>query len=347
MAVRVDHDGAYRREDSGYTAPVSDPAMNQREDEPGGLPRLPARPPVSHKGTFGTVLVLGGRAGAARGSEPQSGPVMIGAPAFAATAALRAGAGLVKMLVPRPIAGSALEICPSATAIGLPVDTEGVILPSAAAEVLDRELLTASALVVGPGLGNGDAAEQLVYRILQHDEAPLVVDADALNAMAGMGLNGHTLKARAVLTPHPGEFARLAHGLKISHSPIDPGARPEACAAMARALGCIVALKGAGTVVSDGHRTWVCSRGHPCLATGGTGDVLAGLIGGLIAQFLLPRGPPLGKAGGLDLYDCARIGVEAHARAGEAWAGAHHASAGLLATELAGLLPEELEQMRG
>ncbi|MFT5424416.1 MAG: hydroxyethylthiazole kinase-like uncharacterized protein yjeF [Phycisphaerales bacterium] len=273
---------------------------------------------------------------------------MIGAPALAATAALRAGAGLVKMLVPQPIAGPALEICPSATAIGLAVSPGGSLDASAAAEVLDRELPSASALVIGPGMGTGDAVEQVVYRALQQDEVPVVVDADALNAMAQLNLTGHGLGARAVLTPHPGEFARLARGLKIPQSPTDPETRPEACAAMARALGCVVVLKGAGTVVSDGHRTWVCDRGHPCLATGGTGDVLAGLIAGLVAQFLSPRGQPAGEGGaGLDLYDCARVGVESHARAGEAWAAAHHASAGLLAAELAGLVPAELERMRG
>jgi NAD(P)H-hydrate repair Nnr-like enzyme with NAD(P)H-hydrate dehydratase domain len=105
-------------------------------------------------------------------------------------------------------------------------------------------------------------------------------------------------------------------------------------------LGCIVVLKGAGTVVSDGINTWTCTRGHACLGTAGTGDVLAGVIAGLVAQHAS------GPARTLSLFDVARISVQAHAIAGEQWARTHDASAGLLAPELAELIPHELEELR-
>ncbi|QKK07339.1 MAG: hypothetical protein HND58_03690 [Planctomycetota bacterium] len=155
----------------------------------------------------------------------------------------------------------------------------------------------------------------------------------------------------------PGEFRRLARALKIAHDPTDTAQRPLAAEALAQRLGCVVVLKGAGTVVSDGQRTWVCPHGHPCLATAGTGDVLSGVIAGLVAQWVRPPDPMLAKlpeqarralggasAGGgdatLDLFDAARAGVVVHALAGERWAAAHDASAGLLAAELAALVPE-------
>jgi NAD(P)H-hydrate repair Nnr-like enzyme with NAD(P)H-hydrate dehydratase domain len=99
-------------------------------------------------------------------------------------------------------------------------------------------------------------------------------------------------------------------------------------------------LKGAGTVVSDGIKTWTCKHGHPCLGTAGTGDVLSGLLGGLIAQFAADENGPL------SLYDAARIAVQAHAIAGEQWARDRGAAAGLLAAELADELPRVLEGMR-
>ena len=111
-------------------------------------------------------------------------------------------------------------------------------------------------------------------------------------------------------------------------------------------LGCIVVLKGAGTVVTNGQETWVCPWGHACLATAGTGDVLTGLIAGLLAQHA-GGGPGRGQGRGMSPLDLARIGVEAHARAGEAWAAGHGAQAGLLAEELADLLPGVLEGLRG
>jgi NAD(P)H-hydrate epimerase len=278
---------------------------------------------------------------------------MVGAPALVARAALRAGAGLAKVLAPEPVLDTVLSLIPSATGRALPVDERGDIVPHLAAEIFDDAADQADALVVGPGLGRGDGARALVHRVMGQPDRPVIADADALTLLAATPDFALDLRAPAVLTPHPGEFARLAAALRIDADPVNPDARPAAAERLAQRLGCVVVLKGAGTVVTDGLRTWVCERGHACLATAGTGDVLAGLIAGLIAQFV-PSGPraigsvtlahPPGRP--LDLFDAARLGVQAHALAGEQWASSGRADAGLLAEELADGLSAVLTLMR-
>lgn len=308
------------------------------------LVRLPARDAQGHKGTFGTVVVVGGCAEWNR-------PRMIGAPALVARAALRSGAGLCRVLVPEPIVDDVVVLMPSAVGVGLAVDDEHTIIPHEAAEVFDRETGSARAVVIGPGLGNSPATHPIVLRAVQQDAIPVVVDADALNTLAQTPEFWRDLRATAILTPHPGEFRRLAEPLKITHDPTVEAQRPLAAEAMAQRLGCVVVLKGAGTIVTDGHRTWRCAVDCPALATGGTGDVLAGLIGGLVAQFVQsPHAVLAAHRSGtpvFDAYEAARLGVQAHANAGERWVAAHHASGGLLASELADLLPECLERLRG
>lgn len=310
------------------------------------LPPLPTRDPAGHKGVFGTVLVIGGCA--------RPGARMIGAPALAARSALRAGAGLVKILAPEPVLDGVLAMTPSATGRALPVDDSGDLIPHLAAEVFDELSEHAEAVVIGPGLGEGEGARSLTLRALGLTERPVIADADALNLLSSTLGYAQDLRAPAILTPHPGEFRRLAQALRITADPTDPATRPGAAERMAQRLGCVVVLKGAGTVVSDGLRTWVCGRGHACLGTAGTGDVLAGLIGGLAAQFVAPGARAIGgfelprpKLKPLDLFDAARLGVEAHAIAGERWSESRGADAGLLAQELADELPAVLTALRG
>lgn len=265
---------------------------------------------------------------------------MIGAPALAALGALRAGAGLARVYAPEPMLPHVLALTPSATGIALPVDDDGAILASRAAEVLDGAIEACRALLIGPGLGAARSVQALSLRAVQQESIPVIVDADALNALAEVPDLFRDFRARAVLTPHPGEFRRLASALRIGHDPIDPASRPAAADELARRLGCIVVLKGAGTVVSNGLEHWVCARGHPCMATAGSGDVLTGVIGALAAAYAhSPSGP-------VSLYDAARLGVEAHAIAGEQWAARAGASAGMLASELADAVPAALETLR-
>lgn len=310
-----------------------------------GPPAVPNRAREAHKGTAGTVGVVGGCAAAGQ-------PRMIGAPALVALGALRAGAGLAKIATPSSILTEAVSACPSATGIALPTNSDGNIVAHESARIFDTLTDQSEAMVVGPGLGAGDGVEALVVRATGQQEVPVILDADGLNTLAGIPLFASEIRARLIVTPHPGEFRRLAGPLKITQNPTDDTQRPAATERLAQALGCIVVLKGAGTVVSDGHRTWTCPHGHPCLATAGTGDVLAGAIAGLVAQFAAPApiapGIPMppNPAQPLDLYDCARLGVLVHARAGERWARRHGASTGLLAGELADEIPGAIEAER-
>lgn len=301
------------------------------------IPPLPQRPSEGHKGTFGRVAVVGGCAA--------DDPRMIGAPALTALGAVRTGCGLVKVAAPEPILDRVLGIVPFATGLALPTDAGGDLDAPAAAERFDQLAGQSDALAVGMGLGRSDGARAVVIRAIVQEDAPLVLDADGLNLLATVPEFWRDLRAHAVLTPHPGEARTLMKALSL---PADPGhdpagdrpARIAACAAIAQRLGCVVVLKGQNTVVSDGLRAWVCRAGHPCLATGGTGDVLTGVIAGLIAQ------ARAGRAATPDLFACAQAGVEAHAHAGMAWAEAHHASGGMTPTDLADLIPPQIERLR-
>jgi len=301
--------------------------MSFRDAPP--LPPVPARDPTGHKGTFGTVCVVGGHA-----AEPS---VMLGSVVLASLGALRVGAALCIAAAPEPILPAILSACPSATGLPLPVDADGRIVPHLAAQALDAHAGRAGVLAIGPGMGTGFVEAQVTVRILSMDDGrPVVVDADALNNLAATPQFHLDLRAPMVLTPHPGEYRRLAEALSIDADPVDPLARPAAAERLAQRLGCVVALKGHGTVVSDGVSTWTCARGNDALAVGGSGDVLTGAVAGMIAQH--------GRA--LGLFDCTRLAVEAHAIAGERWSRRAGGTAGMLAAELAAELPGALAAMR-
>ncbi len=315
--------------------------------EPLELPRLPRPSPNAHKGDSGRIAVFGGRCGEAW---------MPGAPALVARGAFRSGAGLVRLCTPAPVLPGAVQIEPSATGVPLPTDGSGSLIPHETAELFDQIVETCDAIAVGPGLGTDEGAIALSLRAVQQEHAPVVVDADAINCLALVPELHRDFRARAVLTPHPGEFSRLAQSLRLGVKPEDESSRREAAERLAQRLGCIVVLKGRGTVVSDGVRTWVCARGHPCLATAGTGDVLTGVIAALAGRFLhappMPGLPehlrakmPPDPDRPLDLFDIARVGVEAHGAAGELWAKRHGVESGMLARELADLLPETLDEL--
>lgn len=319
-----------------------------RPSPPNDLPRLPRRAPDWHKGTAGTVAIVGGSCNA--------GMRMIGAPALSALGALRAGAGLARLVMPGPILNEGLVLCPGATGIELPCGVDGLFAPHVAAEVVDRVLANCTCIAVGPGLGVSDGSSAAVLRAVQNEERPLVLDADGINALARIPEFLRDFRAAAVLTPHPGEFRRLVGAMGMQGDLGLSQSRERACEHLAQRLGRVVVLKGRGTVISDGLRTWTCPAGHPCLATAGTGDVLTGVIGAVIAQFVPPLDQlllrakfaklPVDAARPLDMFDAARLAVWAHARAGEMWAAHTGAEAGLLATELAGLIPAALEEVR-
>jgi len=247
------------------------------------LPALPDRPAEGHKGLFGRVLIVGGNDG------------MIGAPVLAGTAALRAGAGLVQLAVPRSILHACLSITPELIGLGLG--------KASGKDELLKAGEAADAIVIGPGLGRTPDAEGRLVRLIRL-EKPMVVDADGLNILSGMKKWPSFFKARAVLTPHPGEMKRLAKLIGRDEMPTDEPGRIEIASAAAEAFGQVVLLKGNRTVVTDGQRVYVNHTGDSTLSKAGTGDVLSGLLGTLQAQEMEP-------------FDAACLAAHLHGRAGE------------------------------
>jgi hydroxyethylthiazole kinase-like uncharacterized protein yjeF len=277
---------------------------------------LPDRPRDAHKGTFGTAVVLAGSLG------------FTGAAFLAATAAARTGAGLVRLLVATTIYPILAAKCTEVMATPVAEVAPGAVGHAAYDSIL-RQLAGAEVGVIGPGLGRDSSTWRLVVDLAQHAACPLVIDADGLNALADSPRAKGKLGKTRVLTPHPGEMARLT-GKSIDSIASD---RTGAARRAAREWGTIIVLKGAHTVVAhpDGR---ISEDPHevPALATGGTGDVLAGIIGGLIAQ-------------GSDPFSAAVTGVYIHGSAGRRLS--HKlGESGLLASDLLLEIPPVMNVLR-
>jgi NAD(P)H-hydrate epimerase len=279
------------------------------------LPYLPPRSPESHKGSFGLALVVGGSRG------------MAGAAALAGMAALRGGAGLVRLAVPEAIADTVAGFEPCYMVVPLPSDESGKIA-AAAREAMVETARTATAVACGPGLGRSPALDDLVHFLYGKLDKPLVLDADGLNALANYQNNLPEPAAPRILTPHPGEFARLAGGERVP-----PERREAAAVALARHYRAVVVLKGHRTLVTDGQRWAYNSTGNPGMATGGSGDVLTGLIVALVCQSLAP-------------FDAARLAVHLHGRAGDL-AAAQLSQEAMIARDLLAYLPAAFREYRG
>ena len=284
-------------------------------DAPEGLV-LAARPDDANKGTFGRVVVVAGSKD------------FTGAPRLAAMGAARGGAGLVEVCVPEAIhsivAAGCLEVMPTP----LPDAGTGVLHPDAVPTIRER-LKGADALVIGPGLGRERETVSALLELLVGLPCRAVVDADALNIVAASGFDWKRCEESVVITPHPAEMARLA-GTDTKAVQADRRAIAEG---YANRYGVVVVLKGAETVVAaSGEPTHIDRHHIVALATGGTGDVLAGLIGSMLAQGLAPR-------------DAAVAGVTIHAQAGLMVQG-RRGRAGALASDLLDALPEAQELLR-
>ena len=277
---------------------------------------VPVRDKRSHKGSFGKLLVLAGSLDYA------------GAALLVCRAAGRAGAGLVTLAVPESLQPLFAAKVIEATTMALPEDDVEEVDPEPAlARILDHDH---DAIVVGPGLRPGLATAELVRLLLGAGDdgasPPIVLDAEALRGLASTDNWWEGVRRPAVLTPHVGEFRRLRAG--SGHAPDEDGdlidddaARAKAASAAAVEWGHVVVLKGARTVIaSAAGETAVAPFENPALATGGTGDVLAGTIGSLLAQGLRP-------------FDAACLGVMLHGFAGEA-VRERLGDAGLLASDL-------------
>jgi len=279
------------------------------------IPVLPPREPNGHKGDYGRVLVLAGSRG------------MVGAAAMAGNAALRSGAGLVTIATPQsvyPILAAKVTCC---TTRPLPETPAATLSDRGCREILALAK-SFDVVALGPGLGRHASTTRLVHHLTAKLKQPVVMDADALNALAE---NPDALKrspAPRILTPHPGEMARLAG--------LTPGevqkSRRQAAFWFAKEYGVVVVLKGHGTVVTDAKRVFIVPTGNPGMATGGTGDVLTGAIAALLGQRLPP-------------FEAAVLGAYVHGLAGDI-AARKFGEVSLIATDVLDCLPEAFLKIR-
>lgn len=276
---------------------------------------LPEREPGTHKGDYGHALIVAGSPGKA------------GAAILAARAAVRAGAGLVTVAVPEPILQTVDLGSIESMTLGLPAGGTGQVAEGAADVLLDAAEGKA-VVALGPGMGQEAVTAAAIRRIALECPLPLVLDADGLNAFAGRAGELSSRRAETILTPHPGELGRL---LGISTSTILED-RVAAARGAAEETGAIVVLKGHLSLVASGTAVFVNPTGNPGMATGGTGDVLTGLIAGLLAQ-------------GLDALDATLVAVYLHGLAGDL-AASRMGEAPLAASDLIEILPAAFSALK-
>ena len=314
----IDHAGVVRIADIGipidYVQALDSPLSLLTPEAVTRL--LPVRRPSAHKGTFGHVGIIAGS------------PGKTGAAAMAAKAALRTGAGLVTVATPRGV--NAVLECKLLEAMTYPVpDTTDQTFSLKGFDLLSSFITARSAVAIGPGISTQSETVELVHRLLAQMERPCVLDADALNAVAGRPESLLRCRAPVILTPHPGEMARL---VKTESSQTVNRDRLATALTFAQAHRAIVVLKGARTVLAnpDG-RLAICPTGNPGLATGGTGDVLTGMIVALLAQ-------------GLSAWDAACAATYLHGLAGDLAASAC-GEMGMIAGDVIEHIPYAINQL--
>ena len=252
------------------------------------IPTLPSRPQDSHKGLYGSILVIAGGRG------------MAGAAGLCGAAALRSGAGLVRVAAAAEVQPTVASFEPSYMTYPLENDELGFVRFKPARKLLPTLLEKADVLAIGPGLGQSDEIRQLMKWVIENVAIPTIIDADGLNALVGQTDLLKTLKRPVILTPHPGEFGRLV-GKPTAEIQAN---RESEIRVLADLDHLVVVLKGMNTLVSDARRLFVNTSGNPGMATGGVGDVLTGVIAALIGQKLPP-------------FEAAQLGAHAHGLAGD------------------------------
>jgi len=277
--------------------------------------KLKPRAVDGHKGDYGKVCIIAGSVG------------MSGAAALAGRAALRAGAGLVRVATAKNALAIVASIEPSYTTIPLAEDKAGRISAKAISTILDA-VSENDAMAFGPGVGISGELRTVVGTLIEQEKLRLVIDGDGLNNLSKLTDWPSKVKAKVVLTPHPGEMKRLWLGLFREPLPSD---RQEQAMRLAQHTKAVVALKGAGTVVTDGERVYVNKTGNPGMATAGSGDVLTGAITALIGQ-------------GLSNFDAAVLGVYVHGLAGDI-AAEKLGQVSVMATDILDALSEAFKRM--
>lgn len=295
------------------SAAVANRGLKGEVVEPDILHTFATRELASHKGNYGHLLVLAGSAG------------KTGAAFLSALGALRVGTGLVTMTVPADLRTVFDSNLYEAMTLLLPdsrkypsIDDHSLIMENLAGK---------TALVIGPGIGTADKTKELVLKLYCEAELPMVIDADGLNILASAPERIANPPAPRVLTPHPGEMARLTGGSsrEVQADRLSTALEFTASVNTGAAGNVTTVLKGAGTVICDPEGTWaINSSGNPGMATGGMGDVLSGIIGGLLAQGISP-------------HAATRAGVYVHGKAADRLANGRHF--GYLASEVADMVP--------
>ena len=252
------------------------------------IPELKPRTADSHKGDFGRVCIVGGSFG------------MAGAVSLAGRAALRAGAGLVRIATAKSVAGIVASMEPCCMTEALAEDSSGRISGRGINAVV-KLCGENDVLAFGPGVGISNGIRTILEKLIEQEGVKLVIDADGLNNLAKIKNWPKKLKADVILTPHPGEMKRLWSGLSREVLAED---RIIQATELAKKTNATVVLKGAGTVVSDGEKIYTNTTGNPGMATAGSGDVLTGVITALVGQ-------------GLDDFDACVLGVYIHGLAGD------------------------------
>lgn len=268
---------------------------------------LPRRVRESHKGDYGRVLLVGGSRG------------MAGSISLSAISALQSGSGLVTLAVPDRCLETAASFNPCLMTRPL-ADSGTGIFSSEAANQLAEFADAFDAFGIGPGMGT-ESGSAAVVRWFLASERPRAIDADGLNLIAKLDDWPQRLRGPAVLTPHPGEWQRIS-----GESAKDRQAQRAAAIRIAAMTGTVVLLKGAATFVTDGKREYTNETGNPGMATGGSGDVLTGLVTSLLGQGLAP-------------FDAAQLGAWIHGVAGEIAAERAGGAAGITAKDIADALP--------
>lgn len=273
---------------------------------------LPERPGDSHKGTFGRVFVLAGSKG------------MTGAAALTAMSALKIGAGLVRLGIPESLNSILEEKVTEVITVPLPETPEGTIGGRALKEIV-REIEKSSVLAIGPGLSTHPETKELIKKLIPKIGIPVVIDADGVNNLTLNDIK--KIKAPTVITPHPGELSRLA-GLTINQI---QQARVDKAFQFAKQLEVTFVLKGAPTIIADAQKGYLNPTGNSGLASGGSGDVLTGMIAGLLAQGLTP-------------IDAARLGVYLHGLAADV-ASEELTEYSLIASDVMNAIPDAIKRV--
>ena len=274
------------------------------------IPKLPARQLDSHKGTFGKVCIIAGSKG------------MAGAPALAATAALRSGAGLVRIATPESILPTVAAFNPCYTTIALPQNKQGQISEKAIPALLNIANEN-DILAFGPGIGTSKDVKTCLQKLLEHNTKPITIDADGLNCLATIK-HWHKLSAAPItLTPHPGEMKTLWQ--KTFRTP-QPKDRIKQATELAKHTNTTVILKGHNTIVANAENFYINTTGNPGMATAGAGDTLTGIIAALAAQGLTP-------------FDAAILAVYTHGQAADI-ATKQIPQISLIATDITNHLPQ-------